>query len=372
MVNNRGLSSAAFSIAAILAVAIGLPVIVATAMTSAYTTDGSISWPVNDPAGAPYGFSSATMTSSGVYDAANDGWCSDGSWNGTVKEGVNFGWVGSGPTWTGCPTAWSLSTPINGEPAFIMNTCSYFIDNQHQLDKCGNNDLEWNLYGYDAFDRVFQDSTMSSFNLKMSDYSPSNAFNCSDPTLAGIITGDLVIEVHTGTLAAMPYGSGQYRTVKNQSITIFDGSFSTLNHEKVYELHGVDYCTSAFNLQIPIDPFIGESVREMTDGVLNEAGVPFGPDYNLTWFTLKIDSLYADNHGNYDSWSGYLPWDLPAESSYSIGFEVGYSEPETATNALKVWTWGMAVVIGALALASTPYWNPVVDRLSKNMKEGGF
>jgi hypothetical protein len=338
-----------FSAAALVVVLIGLPLAVAGISGLAFVEDDAIIMPENNP-NAGLVSSPMVMTSTGTYDPSVTDWCNDGYWNGGTKLGTN---------WLACPYASSAQGGnINGIPAFGMYSCSWFADPVHGNYKCGDTDLQWNIYGFEWAERV-QNESLTSFSIEFVSMTSTHVV-CSDTQYFDEIYGSYTLEFNAGFSQIVGSGPG-YRFNANDTILMSEGDLVVINSIPVgYDSAGNQLCVPYFSMSVQIDPFVAVEIQELAEktNLSNE----------WLWITLSLDDLYVPNQNvGYHSWTGTLPWD-DVEPYHGVSIRIGTVGAESASTTMQVATWALSLGVAAFALACTPFWNPVSDFLKRGMR----
>ena len=350
------LSRTTFSAAALVVVLIGLPLAVAGITGLAFSETGEILMPENGP-GAGLVTSPMVMDSTGVHDPAVDYWCNDGAWVAGVNPGEK---TKIGSNWAACPFASSAQAGnINGIPAFPMYSCSWYGDPVHGNHKCGDQDLGWNIYGFEWGPEV-QNETLTTFSIQWVSTTTVQVL-CTDPQSFDEVIGNYELKFHSGFSQIVGSGPG-YRFIPNQTVDVSFGEFIVNNSMPVgYDSQGNQMCVSQFSLVIDIEPWIGIEIQNLAQATNLSAG-------EYVWFDLELDNLYVPNQNTgYDSWTGVLPWD-DVDAYHGVSIRMGSVESQSATTTMQLGTWGLSLALAAFALACTPFWNPVTDYLKRGMR----
>jgi len=351
--NGAKVNPAAWSAIAVLLLLVGLPVAVSSVTAIAYQETSSIDFPENGPPAAT--LYDIAMTKTGIYDPQVDAWCNDGSYDvatGT-KEGYNFG--------EDCPSSVSpIPYLVDGEAYVTTATCAFYGDFTHYDWKCGDSDLAWNYYGL-SWGEDMVNQSVTSFEVRMTG-SNITTEPCDDETLFANVSGLYTLSFSKGPIVELaPPPFPKYRAIAETTTTVQIGTFEIYSGLPYEYVGGVQYCIPYFALVIEVDPYSAEDVAAIVAATDFAAG-------EEVWWTLELDDLEVREQSvSYSSWPGVMPWDS-TEVYYGHAMRVGLADQVEATSAMSWFAGAFGIVLMAVGLASTPYWDPVTDWLRRGLR----
>jgi hypothetical protein len=208
------------------------------------------------------------------------------------------------------------------------------------------------------FEYVDESKDLSKLKLTFIDY--EYTFSCDSPVFQDIsYKADIKFDYLTNfTQQEMSFNNFQFEKVNKYELRDFQGSLLFNSNGSAQEKGNV--CHVSFVLEFVLDPFETMALNEMVNGDYSNLSAVidiYDLDFDYTGVFVSI--------GNNQIGQNKAPIAILGDGAHAIKFEVAYTDTVKSNFWLNGGTFLLGGGLFALAIANTPYWNPVVNYFKK-------